>query len=49
MAIDTTRNNTTFTGMPLPSIWLRRTDGSLQRLARYGYQDFKTLLGGRPE
>ena len=49
MAIYTTCKNNTFNGMPLPSIWLRRTDGSLQRLARFGYQDFKTRLGGRPE
>ena len=47
MAIYTTCKNNTFNGMPLPDIWVRRQDGSLAPLARFGYVDFKTRLGGR--
>ena len=47
MAIYTTCKNNTFNGMPLPDIWLLRSDGSLARLAHFGYQDFRCRLGGR--
>ena len=49
MAIYTTCKNNTFNGMPLPDIWLLRSDGSLARLAHFGYQDFRCRLGGRGE
>ena len=49
MAIYTTCKNNTFNGMPLPDIWLLRQDGSLARLAHFGYQDFRCRLGGRGE
>ena len=49
MAIYTTCKNNTFNGMPLPDIWLLRQDGSLARLAHFGYQDFHCRLGGRGE
>ena len=49
MAIYTTCKNNTFNGMPLPDIWLLRQDGSLARLAHFGYQDFRCRLGGRRE
>lgn len=45
MAIYTTCKNNTFNGMPLPAIWLRRDDGELHCLRRFGYQDFKNRLG----
>ena len=46
MAIYTTCKNNTFNGMPLPSLWLRRTDGRLACLRLFTYADFKTRLGG---
>ena len=46
MAIYTTCKNNTFNGMPLPAIWLRAADGSFTCLRRFGYEDFKTRLGG---
>ena len=49
MAIYTMCKNNTFNGMPLPDIWLLRSDGSLARLAHFGYQDFRCRLGGRGE
>ena len=45
MAIYTTCKNNTFNGMPLPAIWSRRADGSLQEVVSFGYQDFKGRLG----
>lgn len=45
MAIYTTCKNNTFNGMPLPAIYLRRTDGALLPLAVFGYEDFKKRLG----
>ena len=45
MAIYTTCKNNTFNGMPLPDIWARKKDGSLSRLTRFGYEDFKSRLG----
>lgn len=46
MAIYTTCKNNTFNGMPLPAIYLRKTDGSLRLLVRFGYDDFRRRLGG---
>ena len=45
MAIYTTCKNNTFNGMPLPPIYVRRRDGSLELLAEFGYEDFKGRLG----
>ncbi len=45
MAIYTTCKNNTFNGLPLPSIVLRRQDGTLTCLKSFGYQDFKGRLG----
>ncbi len=45
MAIYSTCKNNTFNGMPLPDIWTMHEDGSLVRLAHFGYQDFKMRLG----
>lgn len=47
MAIYTMCKNNTFNGMPLPNIYLLKEDGSVQLLARFGYEDFKGRLGGR--
>ena len=44
MAIYSMVKNNTFNGMPLPAIVLRRKDGSLQTLKRFGYGDFKSRL-----
>ena len=49
MAIYSTCKNNTFNGMPLPEIWVLRADGRLERLARFGYRDFKYRLGSRGE
>lgn len=45
MAIYTTCKNNTFNGMPLPSIYVRRKDGRLERLKAFGYEDFKGRVG----
>lgn len=45
MAIYTTCKNNTFNGMPLPAIYVRHCDGSLEVLKEFGYSDFKTRLG----
>ena len=47
MAIYTTCKNTTFNGMPLPDIWLRHGDETMERLTDFGYEDFKGRLGHR--
>ena len=39
--------NNTFNGMPLPNIWLRRADNTMQQLTDFGYMDFKERLGSR--
>ena len=44
MAIYTMVKNNTFNGMPLPAIVLKRSDGSLKTLRRFGYEDFKSRL-----
>ncbi|MBQ1679305.1 MAG: carboxynorspermidine decarboxylase, partial [Oscillospiraceae bacterium] len=41
LAIYSTCKNNTFNGMPLPNIWYRRADGSLEQLTDFGYRDFK--------
>lgn len=45
MAIYSICKNNTFNGMPLPDIWVVRSDGSYELLARFGYEDFKYRLG----
>ena len=45
MAIYTTCKNNTFNGMPLPNIWLRRADNTMQQLTDFGYMDFKERTG----
>ena len=47
MAIYTTCKNNTFNGMPLPDIWLRHGDETMERLTDFGYEDFKGRLGHR--
>lgn len=46
MAIYTTCKNNTFNGMPLPDILVMKSDGKIEKLAHFGYQDFKCRLGG---
>ena len=47
MAIYTTCKNNTFNGMPLPDIWIRHTDRTMQQLTLFNYTDFKERLGSR--
>lgn len=47
MAIYTTCKNNTFNGMPLPDIWVRKADNTLEKLTDFGYHDFKMRLGRR--
>ena len=47
MAIYTMCKNNTFNGMPLPSIYLWKEDGSMVLLAEFGYEDFKFRLGNK--
>lgn len=44
MAIYSMVKNNTFNGMGLPSIALHKSDGSIQIIKRFGYEDFKTRL-----
>ena len=44
MAIYTMVKSNTFNGMPLPSVVLRRRNGSLRLLKKFGYGDFKSRL-----
>ena len=44
MAIYTTVKNNTFNGMPLPSIYVEKTDGSIELVREFGYNDFKQRL-----
>ena len=46
MAIYTMVKNNTFNGMPLPSIALRKKNGRIVLLRAFGYDDFKSRLGG---
>ena len=45
LAIYSTCKNNTFNGMPLPQIWRRAEDGTLEQLSDFGYRDFKYRLG----
>ena len=45
MAIYSMVKNNTFNGMPLPSIAVRRMDGTVETLREFGYADFKDRLG----
>ena len=47
MAIYTTCKNNTFNGMPLPSIYAWKEDGSIECVAKFDYADFKYRLGTR--
>lgn len=47
IAIYTSCKNNTFNGMPLPNLFVLREDGTLTRLTRFGYEDFKGRLGHR--
>lgn len=47
MAIYTTCKNNTFNGMPLPSIYSRKKDGTINEIVSFGYTDFKYRLGKR--
>lgn len=44
MALYTMVKTNTFNGMALPSIALKRTDGSIQCVRTFGYMDFKSRL-----
>lgn len=44
MAIYTMCKNNTFNGIGLPSIYLRRFNGSIDMIRSFGYEDFKTRL-----
>ena len=45
MAIYSMVKNNTFNGMPLPSIAVRRIDGTVETLKAFDYADFKCRLG----
>ena len=45
MAIYSMVKNNTFNGMPLPSIAVRRIDGTVETLKAFGYADFKCRFG----
>ena len=47
MAIYSMVKNNTFNGMPLPDIWIRHTDRTMQQLTLFNYTDFKERLGSR--
>lgn len=44
MAIYSMVKNNTFNGIPLPSIWLLREDGTCEPVRSFGYRDFKERL-----
>ncbi len=44
MAIYSMCKNNTFNGMPLPSIYLEKLDGSTELVKSFGYEDFKCRL-----
>ncbi|MBR6580816.1 MAG: carboxynorspermidine decarboxylase [Ruminococcus sp.] len=44
MAIYSMVKNNTFNGMPLPSIYLKKFDGTMELLRQFGYNDFKERL-----
>lgn len=45
MAIYSTCKNNTFNGMPLPSIHVRKRDGTIEEIVSFSYRDFKYRLG----
>lgn len=45
MALYTMVKNNTFNGMPLPDIRVMHTDGSVELIKSFGYEDFKYRLG----
>ncbi len=45
MAIYTTCKNNTFNGMPLPAIYSRKEDGTINEIVKFDYTDFKYRLG----
>ena len=45
MAIYSICKNNTFNGMPLPDLWVRRKDGTLEQLKQFSYRDFRMRLG----
>ncbi len=45
MAIYTTCKNNTFNGMPLPAIYSRKEDGTINEVVKFDYTDFKYRLG----
>lgn len=47
MALYTTCKTNTFNGMPLPDILVLLQDRSIEKLASFGYEDFKYRLGRR--
>ncbi len=44
MAIYSMVKNNTFNGVNLPSIYLERTDGTMELIKQFGYEDFKSRL-----
>lgn len=44
MAIYSMVKNNTFNGMPLPDILVKRTNGNLEVIRKFGYDDFKNRL-----
>ncbi|MDE6036444.1 MAG: carboxynorspermidine decarboxylase [Ruminococcus sp.] len=44
MAIYSMVKNNTFNGMPLPSILLLKTDGTIETLRQFGYENFRNRL-----
>lgn len=44
MAIYSMVKNNTFNGMPLPDIVVKRTNGNLEVICKFGYDDFKNRL-----
>ncbi len=44
MAIYTMVKNNTFNGMPLPSIYLLHSDGNIELIRKFGYEDFKNRI-----
>lgn len=44
MAIYSMVKNNTFNGMPLPSIAIMKTDGTIEIIKKFGYDDFKERL-----
>lgn len=44
MALYTMVKTNTFNGMPLPAIYLKKTDGNFQKIRSFSYKDFKSRL-----